>query len=219
MPLLGTIGAASARSFGLYGGVLEAAPTTIGQLYGGGYYAGTISLTGSGVASHYLVVSPKSVGESQFQWKTSNTATTNTGSVIDGKTNSGNMNNAAHPAAQFCESLSINGFGDWYMPARDELEIIYFNLKPTTQLNSTSSGSNLNAVPSRASNYTTGVPAQTTVPVFQSSGSQSFEAEFYWASTQFSTANGWIQSFNDGEQSSVQKLVTTYVRAVRKVAI
>jgi hypothetical protein len=105
------------------------------------------------------------------------------------------------------------------MPARDELEVIYYNLKPSTQLNTTSSGANLNAVPSRASNYTAGDPAQTSVALFQSGGAEAFETEFYWASTQFSTANGWIQNFNDGEQSNVQKLSTTYVRAVRRVAI
>ena len=219
MPLLGSIGAASARGFGLFGGIPEPAPTIIGQVYGGGYYAGQISLTGSGVATHYLVVAPKSLGEAQRQWKTANTATTNTGSVVDGRTNSSNMNNALHPAAQFCEALSISGYGDWYMPARDELEVIYYNLKPSTQLNSTGSGTNLNAVPSRAANYTTGTPGQTSVALFQTGGSEVFESEFYWASTQFSSANGWIQSFNDGEQSNVQKLSTTYVRAVRRVAI
>jgi hypothetical protein len=219
MPLLGSRGGASARGFGLFGAIPEPAPTVLGQEYGGGYYAGLISLTGSGSATHYLVVAPKALGEAQRQWKTANTATTNTGSVIDGKTNSSNMNNALHPAAQFCESLSIGGYGDWYMPARDELEVIYFNLKPSTQSNTTSSGANLNAVPSRASNYTTGDPSQSSVVLFQTGGAEAFETEFYWASTQFSTTNGWIQNFNDGEQSNVQKLSTTYVRAVRRVAI
>ena len=56
------------------------------------------------------------------------------------QTNSTNMNNASHPAAQFCEGLTIGGFSDWYMPARNELEICYYNLKPTTQNNNTGGG-------------------------------------------------------------------------------
>jgi hypothetical protein len=38
-----------------------------------------------------------------------------------------------HPAAQFCVNLSIGGFTDWYLPARYELDIAYFNLKPSLQ--------------------------------------------------------------------------------------
>ena len=219
MPLLGTRGAASVRGFGMFGVTPEAPPTVIGQVYGGGYYAGQISVNGDGIATHYLVVAPKAVGEGQFQWKTANTSTTGTGSVINGPTNSANMNNASHPAAQFCESLSINGYGDWYMPAKNELEVLYYNLKPGTQLNDTSTGSNLNAIPSRPSNYTTGVPGQTGISLFQTGNSQAFELQFYWASTEFSSTNGWIQSFDTGQQSSVQKLATTYVRAIRRVPI
>ena len=32
------------------------------------------------------------------------------------------MNDANHPAAQFCEGLTIGGFSDWYMPAKNEQE-------------------------------------------------------------------------------------------------
>jgi hypothetical protein len=38
----------------------------------------------------------------------------------------------AFPAAQFCADLSIGGHTDWYLPARYELDIAYFNLKPST---------------------------------------------------------------------------------------
>lgn len=192
----------------------------IGSSYEGGYYAGAISTSGDGVATHYLVVAPKSSGEnSSKQWKTSNTSTSGTSSVIDGPTNSANMNNASHPAAEFCEGLTIGGFSDWYMPAKDELEVCYFNLKPTTTANSTSSGTNTNAVPSRGSNYTSGTPAQTTAAAFQSGGAEAFAAGFYWSSTEFSTTNAWWQYFHDGIQGDSNKSFADYVRAVRRVAV
>jgi hypothetical protein len=86
------------------------------------------------------------------------------------------MNNASHPAAQFCEGLTIGTFSDWYMPAKNELEVCYFNLKPTTTSNNTSSGTNTNAVPSRGSNYTVGTPAQTSATDFQTGNTEAFAA-------------------------------------------
>ena len=220
MPLLGTIGGASARGFGLFGGKLEPAPTVIGQVYGGGYYAGQISTTGSGVPTHYLVVAPRALGENSSKgWKTTNTSTSGTGSVINGPVNSGNMNNASHPAAQFCESLSINGYGDWYMPALNELEVLYYNLKPGIIPNNTASGSNANSVPTRLGSYTSGTPAQTSVALFQTGGAEAFALQNYWTSTQFSATDGWIQSFDDGTQANAGKNNGLYVRAIRRVAI
>ena len=193
----------------------------IGAAYEGGYYAGKISTAGNGTADYYLVVAPKSSGEnSSKQWKTSNTSTSGTSSVIDGPTNSANMNNASHPAAEFCEGLTIGGFSDWYMPAKNELEVCYYNLKPTTNANNTSSGTNTNAVPSRGSNYTSGAPAQTTVAAFQSGGAEAFAADNYWSSTEFSSTSAWVQAFGNGAQYDGNKDASrNYVRAVRRVAV
>lgn len=220
MPLLGSRGAASARGFGLFGGIPEAAPTVLGQAYGGGYYAGQISVNGDGIATHYLVISPKASGESTSkQWKTTNTSTTGTGSVIAGPTNSANMNNALHPAAQFCESLAIGGYGDWYLPALYELELIYYNLKPGTQLNDINWGLNTYAIPSRVANYTTTDPAQTSVSAFQTGGSEAFELLDYWTSTQSSTTNAYCINFDTGTQNNYPKIISLCARAVRRVAI
>lgn len=194
----------------------------IGAAYGGGFFAGQISVAGNGVASHNLVIAPKSSGEnSSKQWKTSNTSTSGTSSVIDGPTNSANMNNASHPAAEFCEGLTIGSFSDWYMPAKNELEVCYYNLKPTTTNNNTSSGTNTNAVPSRGSNYTTGpnVPGQTSATDFQTGNTEAFVAANYWSSTEVSSTNASIQDFINGSQSNVGKGNSTYVRAVRRIAV
>jgi hypothetical protein len=195
-------------------------PGAIGSAYEGGFYAGEISTTATGVATHYLVIGPLSSAQNaSVQWKTTNTTTAGTSSDIDGPTNSSNMNNASHPAAQFCEGLTIGGFSDWYMPAKNELEVCYFNLKPTTTSNNTSSGTNTNAVPSRGSNYTSGTPAQTSAAAFQSGVSEAFAAGVYWSSTEDSASDAWFQYFFNGLQSNGGKTNSTRVRAVRRVPV
>jgi hypothetical protein len=197
----------------------------IGQAYGGGFYAGQISTAGNGVADYNLVVGPVASAQSTgVQWKTTNTTTAGTTSDIDGPTNSSNMNNASHPAAQFCEGLTIGGFSDWYMPAKNELEVCYYNLKPSTVSNITSAGINPNAVPARASNYTTGNPAQTTVTDFQIGGAEAFTAvgaeSEYWSSTEQSASLAWVDGFRTGNQFGNTKTGTGGpVRAVRRVAV
>jgi hypothetical protein len=199
-------------------GIWPSPPLVIGQAYGGGYYAGQIGV--SGVATHNLVVGPVSSAQnSSIQWKTANTTTAGTSSVIDGPANSAAMNNASHPAAQFCEGLTIGGFSDWYMPAKNELDVCYFNLKPSTASNNTSSGINTNAVPSRSDNYTAGTPAQTSAADFQTGGPEAFAVARYWASTQFSAGYGWKQFFQSGLQNDGTKTYLYSVRAVRRISV
>jgi hypothetical protein len=198
------------------------APTRHWRGLSRGFFAGQISTAGNGIADYNLVIAPKSSGEnSSKQWKTSNTSTAGTSSVIDGPTNSSNMNNASHPAAQFCEGLTIGTFSDWYMPAKNELEVCYFNLKPTTTSNSIASGTNTNAVPSRGSNYTAGTPAQTAATDFQTGNTEAFTSNFYWSSTEENATAAFEQNFDDGNQqnNSFFKSDSLYVRAVRRVAV
>jgi hypothetical protein len=191
-----------------------------GDVYEGGFFAGQISTAATGVADYNLVIAPKSSGEnSSKQWKTSDTSTAGTSSVIDGPTNSSNMNNASHPAAQFCEGLTIGSFSDWYMPAQNELDVCYFNLKPTTSSNNTDSGTNTNAVPSRGSNYTAGTPAQTAATDFQTGNTEAFATNFYFSSTEDSATTARYQFFGGGNQLISDKTNNAYVRAVRRVAV
>jgi hypothetical protein len=147
----------------------------IGEAYEGGFFAGYISHTADSVATHALIVAPAATGASgtgytittNLQWKTTNTTTAGTASSFDGAANSANMNNASHPAAQFCEGLSIGGYTDWYLPARYELEIAYENLKPPQVATTLLWGINAYSVPERTVNRTAGTPAQTTVAAFK----------------------------------------------------
>ena len=189
----------------------------IGSAYEGGFFAGQIEQSGT---KYNLVIGPVSSAQSTKQFKTTNTATTGTTSDIDGPTNSSNMNNASHPAAEFCEGLTIGGFSDWYMPARNELEVCYFNLKPTTASNDVGSGINPNSVPARASEYTAGTPAQTSSSDFvTSTGAQAFTANNYYSSTQIFSDYAWIQLYTDGTQQFSSKTNSLLVRAVRRVAV
>lgn len=192
----------------------------IGTSYGGGYFAGQISTTANSVATHNIVIGPRSTAQASRQWKTSNTSTAGTSSTIDGPTNSSNMNNASHPAAQFCEGLTIGGFSDWYMPAKNEFEVCYFNLKPRTNSNQTSSGINPNAVPARASNYTSGNPAQTSASIFQDTSSEALNG-LYWTSSEVSGSYAWLQNYLDGHQIDFYFTKTSQnpVRAIRRVPV
>jgi hypothetical protein len=196
-------------------------PLVIGQAYQGGFYAGQIGV--SGVATHNLVVGPISTAQSILAWKNVGTATTGADSNIDGPQNTADMvahgNATVYPCAHFCNDLVIGGQTDWYMPAKNELEVCYFNLKPTTSLNNTGSGINPNAVPARASNYTTGNPAQTAATDFQSTGAEDFAIVGYWSSTEFGTTNSRAQTFDDGAQNIYGKVYPYRVRAIRRVAV
>jgi hypothetical protein len=196
----------------------------IGDAYEGGFYAGQISTAETGVANYNLVVGPVASAQTgPIQWKTSNTNTVGASSLIDGPANSIAMNDPSHPGAYFCKGLTIGGFSDWYMAAKNELEICYYNLKPTTRVNNTASGINNNAVPIRTSNYTAGTPAQTSAANFKtSSGSQAFTDSPYWASTQNSAVYAVLQSLDYGVQYSGPKIATygsRRVRAIRRVAV
>ena len=200
----------------------QAPPTVIGQAYGGGFYAGQIGT--SSVATHYLIVAPIASGQTTDQWKSAATATAGSDSVINGPQNTADMvadgNASVYPCAHFCNNLVTGGQTDWYMPAKNELEVCYFNLKPSTANNSTSSGINANAIPARASNYTAGNPAQTSATDFKSTGAEDYVQAFYWCSTETGTTTAAYQSFYYGFQgSSYNKTYSRRVRAIRRVAV
>ena len=211
-------------------------PTVIGEAFGGGFYAGKIV---EGGTEYFIIVAPKSSGEnSSKKFKTSRDAAPSaTQTLNNGPAASSSMNSATYPAAQFCEGLSIGGFTDWYLPARDELELCYRNLKPATSANNTTSrgkstitypegndlsadtmGVNRNSNPTGAA-YTSGTPSQTSVTAFITEGTEAFASGYYWSSSEFSDTAAWNQTFNGGFQDVTNKGFSYYVRAVRRLAI
>ena len=208
-----------------------------GDILEGGFFAGYISHTQNSVATHALIVGPIATCASGTQsgysypdattytWKTTDTATTGTTNTYDGAVNQAAMVTAGialHPAAEFCENLTVGGYTDWYLPAYYELDIAYTNLKPTTDSNNTSYGINPFSVPAEASNRTAGTPARTSLADFQTGGAEAFIPVFHWASTQFSNPNAFCVRFSDGlirSAGGTTKGSSESFRAFRKVAL
>lgn len=206
----------------------------IGAAFEGGYYAGLISHTADGNATHALIVAPKATGSGgrmypggQIQLKT-DSIDYGAYSSYDGAANTALIPTSVSPIINFIVNLSIGGYTDWYLPAQHELNIAYDNLKPTTQGNSVGYGSNPYAVPA-TSNRTSTVPGQTSVSAFQMpNGSEAFYAgsdrfgESHWTSNITSSNQARFINFGDGERSALSATYTLrYLayRAFRKVAL
>lgn len=99
-------------------------PPALGGAYGGGYYFGSVASP----ANYYIIIAPNATGCAQCSWKTTLDASPNTASCTDGYANTyDGMANALHPAGNWTATRSIGGFSDWYLPARDELNLIWTN--------------------------------------------------------------------------------------------
>ena len=170
----------------------------LGTPMAGGYFGGTLLRPG---ARWKLIVAPKQGGEfEELLWAKKNgpcDTQSKARSLYDGFANSESINDSDHPAAQFCRRLDIGGFTDWYLPSREELNILCMNLFPRDGI----------------------VPEQTMAAAFRQGGEQAFAETIYWTSTEFSSGGAWGQHFHNGTQSSRDKEASLRVRAVRKVLI
>ena len=165
----------------------------LGLPFAGGFFAGEYVLNGDRYA---LVVAPKAEGEKlnvEYKKKSLGTADC-TDSDDDGVTNSEIINNANHPAVQFCRSLRAGGFDDWYLPSRDELMRIWMALGPNRK---------------------------NTPELFRSGGTEAFGDRWYWSSTEYASYPllAWLVYFGNGSQSSYSKYHSCGVRAVRRLKI
>jgi hypothetical protein len=204
-------------------------PAVIGEPFGGGYFAGYISHTADGNPTHALIVAPRATGATggdytlttNLAWKTATTTTAGTTSDFDGAVNTAAMVTAGiadHPAANFCVGLSIGGFTDWYLPARYELDIAYFNLKPSTDANNEGWGTNIYAVPQRNINWTATYPAQTALTAFNTTA-EAFIAANHWSSSESAASGGWSVNPASGFQNNLSKTNARRVRAFRRIAL
>lgn len=215
------------------------------------------SISGSGTFSDWrimskfrIIVAPKATGESQSN-VIKNAATalpSGCNTWVDGKSATAAMladgNSTVYPAAYWATALSIGGRSDWYIPARDEQEVLYRSLRPAFDNNyvgtdrpaagvtmlsngeiqgTSAQGQNPNSSPAGAA-YTLGVPSSTSVVAFQTGGSEAFTwaNQRYVTSTQSATGSTWAQFYGatgPGAQSSFAANVVQNIRAIRRSII
>ncbi len=106
------------------------------------------------------------------------TGAQNTADIVAGCTSSG-------IAADVCTNLTLNGYSDWFLPSKDEMNEIYQN-KATVNATATANG-----------------------------GSNLDESVLYWTSSEFDAQNAYDFYFFNGASQSSLKLNVFSVRAVR----
>lgn len=214
-------------------------PANIGEFFEGGYYTGNIKV-GNNV--YALILAPRGAGSNNEGTNNFKKNTTTDGrkalSLNDGWANTIALNDADHYPAQWARGLVVNGFNDWYLPARDELELVWRNLKPSSSPNNTTAravntgdnvelnGYNGHSYPQGAG-YTASNPAVTPVIIFQKDREQAMmwtskSPAFYWSSTVVdpgSNVSAWGQNFDTGQQFRFSFTTLLAMRAVRRVLI
>jgi hypothetical protein len=88
-------------------------------------------------------------------------------------------------AAQLCRAYTLNGYSDWFLPSKDELDLMYQNLK------------------------------QKGLGGFKTTEDRTNWTHNYWSSSQANNGNARNQFFSNGVQNANLKGSTFSVRAVR----
>lgn len=187
-----------------------------------------------------VIVAPKAAGETfGLPWKNATTAApAGTQTLVEGWRSTNAMtaagNSTVYPQAHWARGLSIGGYTDWYVPSRDEFEVIWGNLKPGGASNSVANrptavrnyqnlgayadltlanGANRNSAPNRAA-YTPGVPAITALAPWVSGGSEALQhlvtaGSGYWTSTEQSDGAALFVETNHSNVGLVTSLTKT----------
>jgi hypothetical protein len=189
-----------------------------GVRFEGGIYTGNIRV---GVDLYALITAPKDRGRHEpAAWNGSNNLVEKAYSFFDGAANTKAMASNGSAIAKWALALNIDGINDWYLPSRDELELIYRHFKPTARPNYYvyRNGENTNSVP-KGSPYSGGSPAQTTTSCFREGNAEALANEWFWSSTQYSAHLAWGQFFNEGCQDLTTKDSAGWAVAVRRVKV
>lgn len=194
----------------------------IGAAMPGGRFVGAILLPDGPWG---LVKAPKAALDlGRIAWHDKYTDIDGAKSPVDGPANTRAMADAGSKLARQILDFKHEDLRDFYLPAQDELEVIYRNCKPTDDGNSDwyRSGINLHAFPTPTPPYTFAPAKQTEVEIFRAGGAEAFATdEPYWTSTQHAGYSycAWDQWFNDGSQGRWDKDSKCRVCLVRRLPI
>ncbi|MFP3979174.1 hypothetical protein [Marinobacter sp. KMM 10035] len=168
---------------------LASPPPAIGEELGGGFYAGDIE---DGGKWYRLVVADIEADVGGLKWMEPRGNWPQATSDTDGLGNTLSMaGDIRFEAGNYCLDYRGGGFDDWYMPARDELRIVYESL-----------------------GHDRSPPAR-----FEGSGDQAFTSgHYYWSSTQFSPDEARTRRFSFiSESRSYKHFTNQRVRPIRRV--
>ncbi len=99
-----------------------------GAVYAGLSSDGNIEMyTTPADAGQYPWNNGNSSGYTTTSQTSATTGETNTNNLITIDSDSGVVGTQPHQAAQYCADLSAHGQTDWYLPAKDELNVLYTN--------------------------------------------------------------------------------------------
>ena len=202
--------------------VEKAAPAVttpaIGQAYGGGFVTGITRDPVTG--QRFLNITAGAEHELVGKWGEYGEKIEGADSFTDSLANTKAMAAAGSELAAKVLNLSIEGFTDWAIPARDVQELQYRHFKPTTEENwaGARSGDNPNSEPVGLL-YSEEDPAQTAHAAFQEGGAEAFRDTWYWSSSQRSANFAFTMYFGVGHQGLSDKFYELRVRPVRSELI
>jgi hypothetical protein len=202
--------------------VEKAAPSVttpaIGQAYGGGFVTGITRDPATG--KRFLNITAGAEHELVGKWGEYGVKIEGADSFTDSRANTQAMAAAGSELAAKVLALSIGGYNDWAIPARDVQELQYRHFKPTTEENweSSRNGDNPHSEPV-GQLYSAEDPLQTVHVAFQEGGPEAFRDTWYWSSSQRSADNAFTVLFDVGGQYTNVKGGELRVRPVRSELI
>ena len=220
-------------------------PSNIGDPFLGGFFAGIIDTNQPGAIlpedqyqtplRYALVVSPRSL-QTDLRWRSANTTVVSAQTRWNGLA-AQEASTFQLPAFEYCDGLPFpdDGGSKWYLPALDELTEAYWNLKPTTDDNSTGTragdfpddefnrGELFSSDPQRPP-FTAGTPEQTDATDFQEGGDQEFievggTNRSFWSASWRSSTTAWFVAFANGLPGIDGQTTTLRVRPFRRVVL